>query len=92
MIAGARRWLIDEWRWPGAALFAAALLLPLLPVLAATAGVATTLVVLQLPVYLVHQFEEHRDDRFRRYLHERVLGVPDAMTAEAASRITCVER
>lgn len=83
MLAWAHQWLIREWHWPQAALFTAILLFLLLPVVAATEGLVLALVFLQLPLYLVHQFEEHQGDRFRRYFNDRLIGIPDGLTPEA---------
>jgi hypothetical protein len=64
---------VKEWQWPAAALLSAAFLLAVLPVVAATAGWPLALVFAQLPIYLLHQGEEHLGDRFRRYAN-RVIG------------------
>lgn len=78
----ALRWLVDEWRWPYAGALAACFLLVVFPVLWSAEGLALALVFLQLPVYLLHQLEEHAGDLFRRYVNARlgqgreVLGRP----------------
>jgi hypothetical protein len=61
------RWLIDEWQWPYATAFAAVFLLAILPVLVATAGWTIALIYVQLPLYMLHQLEEHAGDRFRTF-------------------------
>src|SRR5690606_31604719 len=66
-------WLVRKWQWPYAALFTSMFLLALAPLWHSFAGLALTLVFLQLPVYLIHQFEEHAEDRFRNFLN-RVIG------------------
>ncbi len=71
-MGAARRWLIDEWNWPQAGLLAAVFLLLLFPVICDAAGLAFALVYVLLPIYMVHQFEEHHDDGFRRYFNERL--------------------
>jgi len=63
------RWLVDDWNWPAAGLVAAALITGLLPAVFAIASPALGLVVAQLPLYLVHQGEEHIGDRFRRQIN-----------------------
>lgn len=65
----ALRWLIDDWQWPYAGTLAAVFLLALVPVLWSVGSLALALVLLQLPVYMIHQLEEHADDRFRRYVN-----------------------
>jgi hypothetical protein len=74
------RWLVRDWQWPAAALFAAVFLLALLPVFAAHAGAALALVFLQLPVYMIHQWEEHTGDRFRQYANRTIGGGREALT------------
>lgn len=76
-------WLVTSWRWPGASLMVAAFLLVLLPVFFAGFGLAATLVFAQLPAYLAHQWEEHADDRFRRYVNDRIGGGLELLTPTA---------
>ena len=76
----ALRWLVDEWQWPYAGALAAGMLVWLFPVLWSTDGVALALIFLQLPVYLVHQLEEHAGDRFRRYVNEGIGGGRELLT------------
>lgn len=64
------RWLIEDWQWPYAGTLAAGFLLVLFPVLWSADGLALALVFLQLPVYLVHQLEEHAADRFRLHINQ----------------------
>lgn len=82
-------WLVRDWHWPAACLFAAYVLLALAPVLVHVAGVALALVILQLPLYMVHQFEEHTGDRFRTYLNTKVAHC-EALTPEATFWINSV--
>jgi len=67
------QWLVGRWQWPAACLFAACGLLLVMPVWAYTAGTVLALIALQLPIYMVHEFEEHTHDRFRLYMN-RVIG------------------
>ena len=82
-VRGAMKWLVAEWQWPMAALFAAALLLLMAPVWGVVAGSTIALVWLQLPIYMVHQFEEHYGDRFRLYVNRNVAHC-DALTPQGA--------
>lgn len=66
-------WLVGRWEWPGAMLFTAITITLLLPVWYADAGILTVLVVLQLPLYMFHQYEEHHGNRFVTYFN-RVVG------------------
>lgn len=77
------RWLVRDWQWPAAALFSAVFLLAILPVFAAQATTALTLVFLQLPVYMIHQWEEHAGDRFRQYANRTIGGGREALTPAA---------
>jgi len=63
--------LIRFWVYGG--FLAAFLLLGLMPVCCRSWSVALILVFLQLPVYMIHQLEEHDDDRFRDFVN-RVIG------------------
>ena len=54
--------LVAHWVYGG--FLAGLLILALTPIFAATWPAALTLVFLQLPVYMVHQYEEHDDGRF----------------------------
>jgi hypothetical protein len=76
-------WLVREWQWPAASLLAACFLLLLVPVWLRVAGLALTLVYLQLPVYMLHQWEEHAGDRFRQYVNQRMAGGREALTPTA---------
>lgn len=59
--------LVANWVYGG--FLCAFLLLGLLPVVARSWPLATTLVFLLTPVYMLHQFEEHDNDRFRLFLN-----------------------
>ncbi|HLN27690.1 MAG TPA: HXXEE domain-containing protein [Gemmataceae bacterium] len=84
------RWLVGEWHWPAATLFAGCFLLLLIPVVYLTAGLALTLVYVQLPVYMVHQFEEHTGDRFRTYANLHMAGGREALTPMATFWINSI--
>jgi hypothetical protein len=73
-------WLVDEWHWPGAALFTGVFLIALSPIVFSTAGTALALIYLQLPVYMFHQWEEHAGDKFRRYVNNHIAGGREALT------------
>jgi hypothetical protein len=88
--AGALEWLVGQWQWPPAALFAAVFLLALVPLIAATAGEVLALVFLQLPVYMLHQGEEHLGDRFRLYANRVIGGGREALTPVATFWINCL--
>lgn len=77
------KWLVLDWQWPAAGVFAAAFLLALLPLIFLLAGLPLTLVYLQLPLYMLHQWEEHRGDRFRTYINRTLAGGREALTPAA---------
>ena len=72
MFARALDWLVGKWQWPYAALFAAGFLGAIAPVVFRFAGAAVGLVYLQLPIYMVHQYEEHAGDRFRPWVNAMI--------------------
>lgn len=65
-------WLIVRWNWPGAAAFCGIFLLALAPPIWMTLGPSIFWIYLQLPVYMLHQLEEHADDRFRRFTNDHI--------------------
>ena len=76
-------WLVTRWQWPAAGLFAAAFLGALAPLLVRSSGLALTLVYLQLPLYLLHQWEEHAADRFRLHINRALGGGREVLTPTA---------
>ena len=70
--------LVGNWVYGGA--LAGVMLLGLTPVLTQGWSAAEVLVFLALPVYMIHQYEEHDDDRFRRFMNLTMAGGRDAMT------------
>jgi hypothetical protein len=65
-------WLVGKWQWPYATLFAAFFLIALAPFVFKYAGIALGLVYLQLPIYMLHQYEEHAHDRFRLWVNQMI--------------------
>ena len=62
--------LRDNWVYGG--FLAAVLLLALTPVLASGWSPVLLLIWLQLPVYMLHQYEEHDADRFRLFVNAAI--------------------
>ena len=58
------------WVYGGS--LAGVLLLFLMPVIDAGWSLALMLVYLQMPIYMLHQLEEHDDDRFQHVINEMV--------------------
>jgi hypothetical protein len=77
---GPLNWLVRQWQWPAASLFGGCFLLSLAPPVYHFAGLALTVVFLHLPVYMLHQFEEHTGDRFRKYINLHIAGGREALT------------
>ena len=65
-------WLVGRWMWPYAALFTAGFLGVLAPLVFHYAGIPLGLVYLQLPIYMLHQYEEHDGDRFRLWVNQMI--------------------
>jgi hypothetical protein len=65
-------WLVGKWQWPYAALFTAGFLGVLAPLVFRYAGAPLGLVYLQLPIYMLHQYEEHAGDRFRLWFNTMI--------------------
>ncbi len=63
--------IINNWVYGG--FLASFLLLGLTPAFYRLWDLALILVFLQLPAYMLHQMEEHDDDRFRHFVN-RILG------------------
>jgi hypothetical protein len=79
MFARTLDWLVAKWQWPYATLFTAGFLGVLAPLVFHSAGTPLGLVYLQLPIYMLHQYEEHAGDRFRLWVNN-MLGHGDVLT------------
>lgn len=73
-------WLVEKWQWPYASLFTAGFLALLSPFVFHFAGWPLGLVFLQLPIYMLHQFEEHDRDRFRLWVNNMIGEGRDVLT------------
>lgn len=73
--------LADNWVYGGA--LAGVMLLCLTPALTAGWPAADVLIFLTLPVYMIHQYEEHDADRFRHFMNATMAGGREAMTRRA---------
>ncbi len=62
--------LMTNWVYGG--FLASFLILALMPLMAVPLPLLG--VILQLPVYMLHQLEEHDDDRFRRFVNTNIGG------------------
>jgi Protein of unknown function with HXXEE motif len=70
--------LRDNWVYGG--FLAGLMLLSLTPVLARGWSTGLLLIWLQLPIYMLHQYEEHDDDRFRRFVNTTIGGGKDVLS------------
>jgi hypothetical protein len=70
--------LRDNWVYGG--FLAALMLLALTPVLARGWSFGLLLLWLQLPIYMLHQYEEHDDDSFRRFENTTVGGGKEVLS------------
>ncbi len=84
MTAAIGRLLRDHWL--AGAIAGAPLLLALLPLLDAWPAWLVWVFV-QQPAYMLHQIEEHLDDRFRHYVNHRIAGGVEALTPVAVAVI-----
>ena len=64
--------LYADWVYGG--FLAGLLLIGLLPILAHDWALPMLFVFLQLPSYMLHQYEEHDSDRFRKFVNENLGG------------------
>ena len=64
--------LVSYWVYGG--FLAAFLLIGILPVCSKEWSLAFLMIYLQLPVYMIHQLEEHDNDRFRLFINEVLAG------------------
>lgn len=70
--------LVTHWVYGGA--LAGVLLLALTPLLTAGWPRGETAAFLALPAYMLHQWEEHDDDRFRRFVNTHLAHGREALT------------
>jgi len=64
-------WMIDEYNWPRMALPFALLMLCSLPIFLRSDDLPVTLLYTLLPVYMIHQYEEHARGRFVAFFTQR---------------------
>lgn len=72
----------DGWlasHWVTGAGFMAAGLLAVGPLLGRLMPLGLFLIFLHTPAYMIHQVEEHTDDRFRRFTNDRVFAGRDVL-------------
>lgn len=81
-------WL--ERNWYACGLVAAVCLLLLVPLLFHSATTSLAIVYLQLPLYMLHQVEEHRGDAFRSFFNRRLGGGRELLTPRAVLVINLV--
>lgn len=67
-------WVVRDTNWSRAGIPMAAVLTLLIPLLRRVLGVGALSVFAQLPIYLVHQYEEYGHGAFKAYLNEALHG------------------
>ena len=80
--------LARNWVYGG--LLAGILLLLLAPVVLVGFPLPFVFVVLQLPAYMLHQYEEHDDDRFRAFVNDAIGKGQDVLSTGAVFVINVV--
>ncbi len=73
--------LMSNWVYGG--FLASFLILALIALAARDMTAALVVVALQLPVYMLHQYEEHDDDRFRRFFNDLIGKGRELLTTPA---------
>jgi hypothetical protein len=73
--------LFTYWVYGG--FLAGIMILALMPLLAASWSPAFTAIFLLLPVYMLHQYEEHDADRFRLYVNRMIGRGAEVLTPAA---------
>lgn len=81
-------WFLHNWMYAG--IVAGVFLFAIVPLVAGTWSLPLVLVYLLLPVYMVHQLEEHHDDRFRSWVNGVMFGGRDVLTTPAVVVINVV--
>src|SRR3954453_4125184 len=90
MRGGIFKWYLRDGHWSRAALLAAASLLVVSPLLYPTLGFATFLIFLQLPVYLLHQYEEHGPGAFKAFANRTLLAGGPSLTDAKIFRVNAL--
>ena len=76
--------------WMYAGFVAGLFLLAVTPIFAGALSLPLLLIYLQLPIYMIHQLEEHNHDRFRLWANEVIGGGLEALTPPAVVFINVV--
>ena len=77
-------WLVADWNWARLTLPCAVVWLLLLPVVWAAERASLLLLSTLLPVYLIHQYEEHAEGRFVAFVDAELGGGRPVLTPLAA--------
>jgi Protein of unknown function with HXXEE motif len=75
------QWFMRNWMYAG--FIAGLFLFAIAPLLVGGWSLPLLLVFLQLPMYMMHQLEEHAGDRFRTFINAKMAKTPDALTTAA---------
>ena len=86
-----RSWLVDDYNWARLALPCALILLASLPVVYTAQNRPLILLVTLLPVYMIHQYEEHAHGRFVAFFNETIGRGRDVLTPVSAFWINILD-
>jgi hypothetical protein len=84
MDSGYRWWTWFVEQWPRAGLVCAVVVLSLLPVVVTEGNRPLVLLVTLLPIYMIHQYEEHGHGRFLAFFNATVGNGHEILTTRAA--------
>jgi hypothetical protein len=73
--------LFKYWVYGG--LLAGIMILALMPLLASDWSTTFTAIFVLLPIYMLHQYEEHDGDRFRLYINRKIGNGAEVLTPAA---------
>ncbi|KQZ99931.1 hypothetical protein ASD64_14110 [Mesorhizobium sp. Root157] len=73
--------LFDYWMYGG--FLAGIMILALMPILAHGWSTTFTAIFVLLPIYMLHQYEEHDGDRFRLYINRTIGNGAEVLTPAA---------
>lgn len=73
--------LFNYWMYGG--FLAGIMILALMPLLADSWNTTFTAIFILLPIYMLHQYEEHDGDRFRLYINREIGNGAEVLTPAA---------
>jgi hypothetical protein len=86
-----RSWLIDNYNWARMSLPLAVMILCSLPIFLTANNLSLILMYTLLPVYMIHQYEEHAHERFVEFFNSTMGKGHDLLTKVSAFWINILE-